>query len=148
MSAEPDIANAADTESSMEINILNPFHSLHHEIQMQFNGQQKGTATETPNFERELKSEWAIYTSSPLLNYDENPMTEWQKLKAVCPLLFKVAMKYCVAMGSSVPSERMFSTTGRIMQTRSRLSPDRLSNLVVLHSLNGELFQQMLKEIE
>lgn len=132
----------------MEMNTLNPFHSLHHEIQMQFNGHQNGSAANTHNFEQELESEWKIYTSSPLLNYDQNPMTEWQKMKNVRPLLFKIAMKYCVAMGSSVPSERMFSISGRIMQTRSRLSPERLSKLVVLHSMNGELFQKMLKEIE
>lgn len=141
------IANDATNGASMKTNDQNPFYSLHNEIQMQFNGQQKDDTAETYNFGRTLKSEWTTYMSLPLLNYDDNPISEWHKLKFSCPLLFKIAVKYCVVMGSSVPSERMFSTTGRIMQTRSRLSPERLSKLVVLHSMNGVQFQNILKEI-
>lgn len=140
--------DVTDVASSTKIGESNPFFSHHHEIQMRFNNEHLNSLVETNDFEQKFKSEWSIYMSLPLLNYNENPIAEWKNLKGTCPLLFKLAEKYCVVMGSSVASERMFSTSGRIVQTRSSLAPERLSKLVVLHSINDTLYQQMLREME
>lgn len=118
------------------------------EFQAEFNQQSPETPTNVNSLGRKLKIEWDIYMSMPLIKYENNPFLEWQKMKINCPLLFEIAMKYCVVMGTSVPSERMFSTTGRIMQTRCNLDPERLSKLTVLNSINDKLLLNIIRQNE
>ena len=66
----------------------------------------------------------------------EDPLKSWQNLKTVYPNLYEVAMKYFVIVGTSVPSERLFSAAGDIISAkRSRLTGKRASNIIFLGSL-------------
>ncbi|XP_039275891.1 uncharacterized protein LOC111059093 [Nilaparvata lugens] len=66
-----------------------------------------------------------------------NPLEMWEDMKTVFPSLYKQARKYLVLMATSVPSERLFSKTGFIMnQQKNHLLPKYLDKLVFLSSLN------------
>lgn len=136
-----DISTGGSSTKSKE---KTQFYSLMDEVQQEYNQNVDGSTTMN-DLRKQLSHEFDIYISMPIINYNENPIISWQQLKGKCPSLFKLAMKYCVAMGTSVPSERMFSITGRIMQTRCRLDPIRLSKLTVLNSINDQLLKNMLR---
>lgn len=65
------------------------------------------------------------------------PLIEWENTKTIFPRLDKLAMKYLVVPGTSVPSERLFSKAGEtISKTRNRLTGSRLSKLLFLQSVD------------
>lgn len=58
----------------------------------------------------------------------------WQNKSNEFPILSKIALNYHAIPGSSTPSERLFSTSGNIItDKRSRLSPESIENLLILH---------------
>lgn len=61
------------------------------------------------------------------------------------PNLYEIAIKYLSIVGTSVPSERLFSKAGNILtEKRSRLSGTRLSKLIFLSSLDEIYWQKFL----
>ena len=46
------------------------------------------------------------------------------------PLIAKLARKYLCVCATSVPSERLFSIGGKIVDGRSRLKPDKVNELI------------------
>ena len=53
--------------------------------------------------------------------------------KACFPLIYKVARKYLVIPGTSVPSEQVFSTAGQILsKRRNRLSDEHAADLLFI----------------
>ena len=65
-----------------------------------------------------------------------NTPLDWWKLEANrLPLLSSVARKYLCACASSVPSERVFSVGGNIVNSkRNSLHPDKVNFLIFLAS--------------
>ena len=73
------------------------------------------------------------YLDQPTVESDYNPLQWWKEHSCVFPLLAKMAKKYLCVPGTSVPSERIFSKGGIIVDPfRSRLSPSHVNTLVFL----------------
>ncbi|XP_044312553.1 uncharacterized protein LOC108036964 [Drosophila rhopaloa] len=83
---------------------------------------------------KELK----LYFSLPKAAWESNPVEVWKSHKATMPGLYKVAMKYLVTPGSSVPSERLASAIKCVVcDSRSRMTDDHITQRVFLKSLNS-----------
>ena len=68
-----------------------------------------------------------------------DPLNYWRSSAVNHPRLTALAQRLLAIPGSSVPSERMFSTAGQIVtDLRSSLSPDSVSRLLFLHK-NSDL---------
>lgn len=70
---------------------------------------------------------------SPMVHIDDDPIAWWKCNKNSYPNLFKLAMKYLCAQATSVPSERVFSKSGNIVEDhRTVLTPEHVEELVFL----------------
>ncbi|XP_026328606.1 zinc finger BED domain-containing protein 6-like [Hyposmocoma kahamanoa] len=49
------------------------------------------------------------YSLSPVARLNENPLEVWKDIKIQFPKLYKIAFKFLTMVGTSVPSERLFS---------------------------------------
>ena len=64
---------------------------------------------------------------------ETNPLEWWRQHEAHFPLVAKLANKYLCIPATSAPSERAFSTSGKIVTCqRSSLKPERVDQLVFL----------------
>ena len=73
------------------------------------------------------------YRSEDCLPLSSNPLAWWREHEQSFPLLAKLARLYLTAQGTSVPSERVFSTAGDIVTAqRSALSPENVDMLIFL----------------
>ncbi|KAE8737688.1 hypothetical protein FOCC_FOCC016845 [Frankliniella occidentalis] len=88
--------------------------------------------------------ELRTYIGRPVLPLKGDPFQQWQTLKAEFPELYKVAQKYLPMLSTSVPSESFFSRAGNIgTDERSRLTPEHLSQLCFLSSLDLEYWHSV-----
>lgn len=79
----------------------------------------KNKRTHMTTSREELKN----YLHQSVIGLNENPLDEWESTKTVYPKLYKLAQKFLIIPGTSVPSERLFSKAGAtISQTRNRLT--------------------------
>ncbi|CAH0717731.1 unnamed protein product, partial [Brenthis ino] len=84
-----------------------------------------------------LSDELSVYLRSPVGRLNENPLEIWRDYKIQFPKLYKIAFKYLTIVGTSVPSERLFSQAGLVLtERRNRLKGKRLSKLLFLHSID------------
>jgi len=76
------------------------------------------------------------YLSSPVIDRKQCPITWWFKIgQKQYPLLFEASKKYLCLIATSVPSERVFSKAGNILnKKRSLLGKETANKLVILHS--------------
>lgn len=80
-----------------------------------------------------IKEEVASYQAASGITVDGDPLTWWKSNECKYPHIAKMARCYLAVPGSSVPSERVFSTAGDIVTAkRSTLSPDNVDILVLL----------------
>ncbi|CAL9691797.1 unnamed protein product [Knipowitschia caucasica] len=80
-----------------------------------------------------IKEEVASYMAASGITVDGDPLTWWKRNQSKYPHIAKLARYYLAVPGSSVPSERVFSTAGDIVTAkRSTLSPDNVDILVFL----------------
>lgn len=80
-----------------------------------------------------IKEEVASYLAASGITVDGDPLTWWKSNECKYPHIAKMARCYLAVPGSSVPSERVFSTAGDIVTAkRSTLSPDNVDTLVFL----------------
>ncbi|KAE9522526.1 hypothetical protein AGLY_017073 [Aphis glycines] len=67
----------------------------------------------------------------------DGPLLLWNDMSTVYSTLSKVALKYLSTVATSVPSERLFSKAGLIMnQQRNRLTNEKLNMLLFLQSVD------------
>ncbi|GBP56345.1 Zinc finger BED domain-containing protein 1 [Eumeta japonica] len=86
-----------------------------------------------------ISDELSIYLRSPVARLSENPLEIWNDLKIQLPKLHSIAYKYLTMVGTSVPSERLFSKAAQVVnQQRNRLKGKRLNKLLFLQSLPKE----------
>lgn len=79
------------------------------------------------------------YLKQPLVERHENPLEYWSSMKFMYSSMYKLAIRYISIIGTSVPSERLFSQAGIIKtDSRSRLSGENLNKLLFLSSLARE----------
>ena len=91
---------------------------------------------------RDLKSEIHLYKMMPPLPFFSdreekatfsNPLYWWKSVAYRFPLLSRRAQKVLAAMGTSAPSERVFSTGGNVVtKNRASMHADTVANLPVL----------------
>uniref|UniRef100_A0A8C9WTI1 HAT C-terminal dimerisation domain-containing protein n=1 Tax=Sander lucioperca TaxID=283035 RepID=A0A8C9WTI1_SANLU len=83
-----------------------------------------------------IKEEVASYLTASGITVDGDPLTWWKINESKYPDIAKMARCYLAVPGSSVPSERVFSTAGDIVTAkRSTLSPDNVD--ILLFFING-----------
>ncbi|XP_065133764.1 E3 SUMO-protein ligase ZBED1-like [Paramisgurnus dabryanus] len=89
---------------------------------------------ERPNdVESDLLQEMMRYEKEPPLPADSDPLLWWKIGSTKYPHLAQLAMKYLSVPGTSVRSERVFSTAGHIVnKKRSALDPENVDRLVFL----------------
>lgn len=88
--------------------------------------------------EGELFSDLKTYLGQPLLTLKDDIFQYWNDI-TVRKVLKELAIKYLSVVGTSVPSERLFSKAGNIAtESRNRLHGSRLSKLLFLNSLPVE----------
>ena len=76
------------------------------------------------------------YREAAALTLDEKkkPLDWWKEHGREYPILAKLAMRYLCVPGTSVPSERVFSTAGDIVTAqRSSLTSEHVDQLLFLH---------------
>ena len=76
------------------------------------------------------------YLSLPKLERQNCPIKWWKTIGSKqFPQLFECAKKYQCMLATSVPSERVFSKAGQVLnKKRSRLGKDTANMLITLHS--------------
>ncbi|XP_052263805.1 E3 SUMO-protein ligase ZBED1-like [Dreissena polymorpha] len=78
-----------------------------------------------------IDAEVKSYMSEPILEYKEDPLKWWRKKQKTYPVLAQVASRYLVMQGTSVPSERIFSTAGDLVSAhRACLDPENVDMLI------------------
>ena len=88
-------------------------------------------ATLTPL--QKIEKEISTYLEYPPLKADADPLAWWRSENGQFPNLAYLARKYLSVCGTSVPSERIFSSAGHILNSlRNRLLPENVSKLVFL----------------
>ncbi|KAK0143562.1 Zinc finger BED domain-containing protein 1 [Merluccius polli] len=79
------------------------------------------------------EEEMSKYLETPPLSLSEDPLIWWRNHETVFPLLAKLAKHYLCIPGTSVASERVFSTAGDIVTAqRSMLSSEHVDQLLFL----------------
>ena len=60
------------------------------------------------------------YMTEPPLPRTEDPLAYWATHLNVCPNLYKLAMRYLCTLATSVPSERVFSKCGDVVNKKKK----------------------------
>ncbi|KAK6963836.1 zinc finger BED domain-containing protein 1 [Biomphalaria glabrata] len=80
-----------------------------------------------------INEELSKYLSEPLIHRKDDPVLWWKVNASRFPGLAKVAQIYLAPPPTSVPSERLFSVAGRIINDyRTKLMPDNAEKLIFL----------------
>ena len=94
----------------------------------------KGTVntrtTLTPDDEINKKVEQYKYIPKP--DIASSPLVWWKLHHGQFPLMQKLARKYLCCCATSVSSERVFSTGGRVVNGRICLKPEKVNELIFL----------------
>ena len=91
---------------------------------------EKGT---TKTLSQITEEEVMAYRLTGCIPVDENPLAWWRSNEHKYPHIAKLARRYLAVPGTSVPSERVFSTAGDIVHaSRSRLLAENVDKLIFL----------------
>ena len=91
---------------------------------------ENGQKTPAMRAEDEIKR----YRAEKPAGLNENPLTWWRSNEREYPLLARLAKQYLCVPGTSIASERVFSTAGDIVTAkRSCLTPDHVNELLFLN---------------
>lgn len=82
------------------------------------------------------RSERCIYLQAPVIHRKQCPLEFWNK--STLMELKQIAAKWSCVVASSVPSERLFSKCGKVIENRSRLTCKRFEKLVFLSSIDDK----------
>lgn len=96
----------------------------------------KASENSEDNNER-MPTDLKHFLNQPTIPIHENIIKFWDVHKMMYPNIAKIAEPYLSLIATSVPSERLFSKAGNIMNAkRNRLSGEKLQQLLFLSSLN------------
>ncbi|XP_067303173.1 E3 SUMO-protein ligase ZBED1-like [Pseudorasbora parva] len=83
--------------------------------------------------EDRVGAEITAYCLEPVTQGDEDPLLWWKNAAGRFPKMSRVARKYLCVCATSTPSERVFSTAGKVVgPQRALLKPDKVNMLVFL----------------
>jgi zinc finger BED domain-containing protein 1 (E3 SUMO-protein ligase ZBED1) len=89
-----------------------------------------------------MPEELSLYLNSPNEKIQQNPLAFWKMMKDTYPTIFEVVFKYVPVIATSVPSERLFSQAGLILNSlRNRLSEDLAEKLLFLHEIDDKFWE-------
>ena len=94
-----------------------------------------------------IDAELEKFLSDPILDRSDDPLTWWNSLgQTTYPNLYQIFMKVMIVPASSVPSERLFSKAGIVLNyLRNRLDPKVLNMILCLNkNLSIDDFQKLL----
>ena len=88
-----------------------------------------------PKSDKEVVSEEVQkYRSEPFFGSSQEPLSWWKLNKEVYPNLSHLMLRYLNVPASSVPSERVFSTAGKVLEkTSASLDPENANILIFLY---------------
>ena len=96
--------------------------------------------------EEKIDKEMKRYEEHISLDVDLDPFTLWKDEQKNFPLLGSLAHNYLCNCGTSMPSERLFSEGGNIVNTlQNRLSPEHVNMLIFLCSYKTCLDDKLMK---
>jgi hypothetical protein len=92
--------------------------------------------SEGPNdIPSKIKLEVKLYKSVPACPLHESPVNWWRDRIGTYPLLGQLAVRYLMIPATSVPSERVFSAAGSIVnKKRCSLHSENVNMMIFLHS--------------
>lgn len=94
-----------------------------------FTTQEQGTKSKVKVIEDEVTS----YRGVDCIPLDADPLTWWKTKELIYPHVAMLARRYLAVPGTSVPSERVFSTAADIVTaSRSVLTADNVDRLIFL----------------
>ncbi|XP_059923557.1 E3 SUMO-protein ligase ZBED1-like [Gadus macrocephalus] len=83
---------------------------------------------------KRAEEEITKYRAEPPASLNESPLTWWRSREGELPLLARLAGHYLCVPGTSVASERVFSTAGDIITAkRSCITPEHVNELLFLN---------------
>ena len=89
----------------------------------------------SPDTEQPAKKKKKNSGSTPRIDMEADPLAWWRHNCKVFPLLSKLARKYLSVCATSSPSERLFSSSGHIVNSlRGNLNPEKVNMLVFLNN--------------
>lgn len=75
------------------------------------------------------------YLSENLLNRQQDPLKWWSDRKKIYPRLYEMVLRRLCVPATSVPSERVFSKAGLVLNTRrTRLTTDKIEKILFIQS--------------
>ena len=93
------------------------------------------------NVSQVVSLEYDTYISEPVVDDSVDPLAYWETEERF-PKLRKLALRYLIIMGTSVPAERLFSQASNILSLkRNRLTPENLSKFLFISKCSEEDFQ-------
>lgn len=139
MKAGKDVAANEPQKSSARVESNDDFWNIHDEL---VTNSTIRCSDESGGVPVELRQ----FLNQPVIQRTNDPLAYWHQMNTVYPDLYKIAIKYLSIVGTSVPSERLFSKAGNILtEKRSRLmNSKRLSKLIFLSSLDKIHWQEFL----
>ena len=96
--------------------------------------------------DRNVESEMLRYESEPVLI--KNPLDWWRHYAVRFPKLAKLAREFLCIMGTSVPSERVFSVAGlTLTKSRNKLDSDVVDEIIFLNKVLHQKYKMERKGI-
>ena len=91
-----------------------------------------GTSQDIQSHDKILR-EIAVYKTETPDELDSNPLVWWKNRQHLYPIISQQVKKYFSLTGTSVPSERLFSTAGNVISSkRNCLTPENADKLIFL----------------
>jgi len=91
-----------------------------------------------------LSLEFRNYLDTNISDFHVDPLLFWTNNFNRESELVKLALKYLIIPATSVPSERLFSKAGDILnKKRSSLSPKRVKQLLIMSCLSADIISSL-----
>ncbi|XP_050313078.1 zinc finger BED domain-containing protein 4-like [Anthonomus grandis grandis] len=129
--SEPEPVSPITTKNTSEnVKDIDNIWTLHDQLVQQ--NIQQGEGAES-SFVNELQQ----YLKQPIIPRTSDPLEFWKTHKCIYPKLTATALEHFSIVATSVPSERLFSRAGNILDpSRNKLSSKRFSHILFLNSLD------------
>ncbi|XP_072375154.1 E3 SUMO-protein ligase ZBED1-like [Diabrotica undecimpunctata] len=123
---------SSDSDHTSEFNLWQDHHKLLKENWIK-------SKQKTNDADGKLPEISLYFQTPPTGRIGDNPLHIWKELASSHPNMAQLITKYFCNVGTSVPSERLFSKTGIIInQQRNRLKPKTLNQLLFLQCVEDK----------